>query len=85
MNPSRTRDQRRVAVQSTGVATDDLLRMEITDDDVRAAKKDWLRARDHGAPVGAVDSAFWFYSRLISTQAQQLADDVRRARGRTSS
>ena len=67
------------------MATDDLLRMEITDADVRAAKRDWLSARDGDAPASIVESTFWFYSRLISTQAQQLADDVRRSRGQRSS
>lgn len=53
---------------------DDDLRVEISDADVRVAKQDWLTARDSGAPASAVDSAFWLYTRLISTQAQQLAD-----------
>jgi len=59
--------------------------MEITDTDVRAAKRDWLRARDHGAPAPAVAALFWFYKRMISTQAQQLADDLRRSGRRRSS
>jgi hypothetical protein len=54
------------------------LRVEITDDDVRAAKVDWLRARDGSAPTDIVARFFWLYVRLISTQAQQLADDFRR-------
>lgn len=59
---------------------DDALRVEITDADVRAAKRDWLAARDDGEPAVTVDAAFWLYRTLMSTQAQQLADDLRRAR-----
>ena len=56
----------------------DDIRVEITDDDVRAAKDDWLRARDGDVPVDRVEQLFRFYVRLISTQAQQFADDFRR-------
>lgn len=59
---------------------DDALHVEITDTDVRAAKRDWLAARDGGAPATVVDAAFWFYTQLMSTQAQQIADDFRRSR-----
>jgi hypothetical protein len=69
-------------MESTTVPTDDTLRMEITDTDVRMAKRDWLAARDGDATGAAVEQAFWFYTRLISTQAQQIADDVRSAHGR---
>ena len=54
------------------------LRVEITDEDVNAAKVDWLRARDGSASTDLVAHFFWLYVRLISTQAQQLADDFRR-------
>jgi hypothetical protein len=60
------------------VPIDDALRMEITDADVRAAKLDWLAARDGVVPGRDVEQAFWLYTRLISTQAQQIADDVRK-------
>jgi hypothetical protein len=56
--------------------TDDALRVEITDADVRGAKQDWLAARDRGGPD--VERTLWLYKRLISTQAQQIADEVRR-------
>ncbi|HEY5518934.1 MAG TPA: hypothetical protein VIK17_04745 [Cellulomonas sp.] len=57
---------------------DDALRVEITDADVRAAKKDWLAARDGVDPDRDVERALWYYTRLISTQAQQVADEVRK-------
>ena len=66
--------------QSTSVPTDDDLRVEIMDADVRAAKQDWLAARDSGAPTSIVDATFWLYTRLMSTQAQQIADAFRKAR-----
>jgi len=62
------------------VPTDDDLRVEILDADVRAAKQDWLAARDGGAPTSIVDATFWLYTRLMSTQAQQLADEFRKTR-----
>lgn len=65
---------------STSVPTDDDLRVEIMDADVRAAKQDWLAARDSGAPTSIVDATFWLYTRLMSTQAQQIADAFRKAR-----
>ncbi|MGV8976894.1 MAG: hypothetical protein ACOH17_02510 [Cellulomonas sp.] len=56
----------------------DALRVEITDADVRAAKMDWLAARDGVDPDRDADGALWYYKRLISTQAQQIADEVRK-------
>lgn len=56
---------------------DDALGVEITDADVRAAKNDWLAARDRIDSDPDVERALWFYKRLISTQAQQIADRVR--------
>jgi len=64
--------------KSTRVPIDDALRVEITDADVRAAKKDWLAARDGVDPDRDVERALWYYTRLISTQAQQIADRVRK-------
>ena len=64
--------------ESTRVPIDDALRVEITDADVRAAKKDWLAARDGVDPDCDVERALWYYTRLISTQAQQIADRVRK-------
>ncbi|HEY5554895.1 MAG TPA: hypothetical protein VIK43_08215 [Cellulomonas sp.] len=57
---------------------DDALRVEITDADVRAAKKDWLAARDAVDPDRDIERALWYYTCLISTQAQQVADEVRK-------
>jgi hypothetical protein len=72
----------RVVLESMRVPTDDTLRMEITDADVRAARREWLAARDSTATTHTVEHAFWYYTRLISTQAQQIADDLRRTHGR---
>ncbi|NMM17314.1 MAG: hypothetical protein HHJ14_09340, partial [Cellulomonas sp.] len=52
-------------------------RVEITDADVRAAKNEWLAARDGVDADRDVERALWYYKRLISTQAQQIADRVR--------
>ena len=56
---------------------DDELRVEITDADVRAAKTEWLAARDGVDVDRDVERALWYYKRLISTQSQQIADRVR--------
>lgn len=56
------------------------LRVEVSDADISAAKADWLAARDSGFPEVLVDRAFDVYRRLISAQAQQIADDFRRRR-----
>ena len=54
----------------------------ISDDDVRAAKRQWLAARDGDGevPDERVETLFERYRTLISRQAQQLADEVRRNR-----
>ncbi|GAA2719734.1 hypothetical protein [Cellulomonas aerilata] len=59
---------------------DDELRVEITDADIRTAKRAWLAARDGGAPEDRVQRLFDGYERLVNAQAQQIADDFRRRR-----
>lgn len=56
------------------------LRVEVSDADIHLAKADWLAARDGGFPEIVVADAFEVYRRLISAQAQQLADEFRRLR-----
>lgn len=60
------------------MANESELRVEVLDADIRLAKLDWLTARDGGASDEAIDSAFDLFRRLISAQAQQIADDFRR-------
>jgi len=60
------------------------LRVEITDEDIRAAKVLWEVARDGVAPPAEVESRFDDYRRLVSAQAQQIADDFRRRRAASS-
>ena len=55
-------------------------RVEISDGDVRCAKWAWLAARDASAPSGdRVQRLFEEYESLVRAQAQQIADDFRRA------
>lgn len=59
---------------------DEELRVEITDDDVRAARRLWLAAlADEDAPARA-ERLHEDLRRLIHAQAQQIADDFRAAR-----
>lgn len=58
-------------------------RVDITNADVREAKHRWLVAHDGGGPDALIDLLYQDYAHLISAQAQQIAEDVRR--GRTSS
>ena len=52
-------------------------RVVVTNGDVAAAKRAWLGARDGGAHQVTVEARFDLYRRLISAQAQQVADDFR--------
>jgi uncharacterized protein YecT (DUF1311 family) len=52
-------------------------RVDVTDADIRAAKRAWLAARDGDATDAQVDDRYDVLRRLVSAQAQQLADDVR--------
>ncbi|BDO40617.1 hypothetical protein [Cellulomonas sp. NTE-D12] len=56
----------------------------ISDDEIHAARYDWLAARDADAdvPPERVALLFEYYRALISLQARQLADEFRARRGR---
>ena len=53
-------------------------RVELTNADVRAAKEKWLAAYEGGGPNSLIDLLYQDYVHLISAQAQQLADELRR-------
>ena len=65
------------------MADEDDAHVVITNADIAAAKRDWQLARTRGDAPDRVDAALDLYRRLISAQAQQIADDVR-ARAATS-
>lgn len=52
-------------------------RVDVTDDDIRAAKRAWMAARDSG-DAARTEDLYRDYERLVRTQARQLAEDVRR-------
>lgn len=62
----------------------DSLRIDVTDADIARARREWLDARDGLAPSILVERRMWLYRQLISTQAQQIADDFRQARREAS-
>lgn len=49
----------------------------VTEAEIRVAKRDWLRARDDGAPAQDVAMAFEYFRMLIGAQAQQIAEEFR--------
>ena len=57
-------------------------RVTITDDDIRAARKDWLAASASDPDPARTARLHDIYRRLVSAQAQQIADDFRRAQGK---
>ena len=57
-------------------------RVEITNYDIRLAKVSWIAAWESDAPNTKVSDLYEDYARLISAQAQQIADDFRRPRPR---
>lgn len=57
--------------------TDDLWRVDVTDADIRGAKRAWIAARDGDATDAEVDRRYEDLRRLVSAQAQQIADVVR--------
>ena len=62
---------------------EDLWRVDVTDADIRAAKRAWIAARNSDASDAEVDRRYDDLRRLVSAQAQQIADVVRaRAAGR---
>ena len=60
------------------MADEDDAHVVITNADIAAAKRDWQLARSRGDAPDRVDSALDLYRRLISAQAQQIADTYRR-------
>lgn len=55
-------------------------RIDITDGDVRAAKRAWQAARDADPSAARTALLHESYRRVVSGQAQQIADDFRRSR-----
>lgn len=76
LGPERSDGRFRSELESAG------WRVDITNADVREAKHRWLVAHDSGGPDALIDLLYQDYVHLISAQAQQIADDLRR--GRTS-
>jgi len=59
----------------------DEYRIDVTNADIRAAKQAWLGARDGAESAVRVEQLRWSYGRLVRTQAQQIAEEFRAARG----
>ncbi|WP_263731831.1 hypothetical protein [Cellulomonas sp. SG140] len=57
----------------------DNVRVDVTDQDIATARNLWVAARDGDADDARVDLLFQDLFRLISAQAQQIADDFRAA------
>ncbi len=57
-------------------------RIAVTDADIRAAKREWVAARDGAATDAEVARRYEVLRLLVHAQAQQLADDVRARAGR---
>ena len=64
------------------MSSDRELRIDITTSDIRLAKVAWLTAWESDAPNDRVSDLYEDYAALVSAQAQQIADGVRRARPR---
>jgi hypothetical protein len=60
-----------------GMAEEDEARVVITNADIAAAKRDWQLARTRGDLPDRIDAAYDLYRRLVSAQAQQIADTFR--------
>ncbi|WP_426595710.1 hypothetical protein ACPPVS_08880 [Cellulomonas sp. McL0617] len=55
--------------------------VDVTDDDIRAAKREWNRAQDApDADNDRIARLYDDYRRLVIAQAQQIADDFRARR-----
>lgn len=52
-------------------------RIDVTDADIRAAKREWIAARDGDASDSEVDRRYELLRVLVHAQAQQIADAVR--------
>ncbi len=59
------------------MADEDEARVVITNADIAAAKRDWQLARSEGDRPARVEAAYDLYRRLVSAQAQQIADTFR--------
>ncbi|GHS86797.1 MAG TPA: hypothetical protein VGC04_13355 [Cellulomonas sp.] len=59
------------------MSDDEEPRVVITNSDIAAAKREWLLARNRGDLPDRIDSAYDLYRRLVSAQAQQIADSFR--------
>ena len=55
-------------------------RIDITDRDVNAARRAWENACDEAPGSARTESLYESYRQVVSGQAQQIADDFRRAR-----
>ncbi len=56
------------------------LRVEVTGADIADARRRWELAASGGATPARIELLWTDYVRLISAQAQQIADDFRRGR-----
>lgn len=56
------------------------LRVNVTNDDVRAARAAWLAARDGDAAPARADQLLRGYEHVVRAQAQQMAEEFRAAR-----
>ena len=57
--------------------------VEVTDDDIRAAKRRWNEAQDSPTPENnRIATAYDDYRRLVIAQAQQLAENFRAQRAK---
>lgn len=54
-----------------------LPRIDVTNGDIRVAKRAWLAAQASEAPQARIDELQRGYAQLVQTQAQQLAEDYR--------
>jgi uncharacterized protein YecT (DUF1311 family) len=65
--------------------TEDPWRIEVTDADIRAAKRAWIAARDGDATDARVDRLYDDLRRLVHAQAQQIAAEFRARAGARAS
>ena len=61
------------------------LRIDVSDADIAVARRLWDEAVRDGGETDRVERLLSDYVQLISAQAQQIADDFRRARGNGAS
>ncbi|KQY47702.1 hypothetical protein [Cellulomonas sp. Root137] len=55
-------------------------RIDVTDGDIRAAKRAWQDASERGTDNDEIASRYATYRQLVVGQAQQIADDFRARR-----